>query len=192
MAEKLKKRIQEIQARLKERPETAMVTITAASRVVDSEGWLSEIKVRDHTLAGDLPLNFAGTDRGPKPTEFVLVGLATCHEVTYRVVAESLGIPLDGIAVALTAVSDARGFIGLDDRARPGFVEVRGTVTLDTPASDADVERLRQMVEKHCPVLDALRNPVTVTMEVVNARATRDSKQSAPPAPPRRTGSPAR
>jgi uncharacterized OsmC-like protein len=192
MAEKLKKRIQEIQARLKTRPETAMVSITAASRVVDPEGWLSEIKVRDHTLIGDLPLSFGGTDRGPKPTEFVLVGLATCHEVTYRVVAESLGIPLDGVSVTVTGVSDARGFMGLDDRVRPGFAEVRGTVTLDTPASQADVERLRQMVEKHCPVLDALRVPVPVTMEVVNARALRDSTRSAPPVPPLRTGSPAR
>jgi putative redox protein len=170
MAEKLRKRIQEIQAKLKAQPEKAMVSITAASRVVDGSGWLSEVKVRDHTFAGDLPESFAGTDRGPKPTEFVLVGLATCHEVTYRVVAESLGIPLDGVSVTVSGVSDARGFIGLDDRVRPGFLEVRGTVTLDTPASDADVARLRQMVEKHCPVLDDLRAPVPVTMEVVNAR----------------------
>ena len=105
----------------------------------------------------------------PVRIEFVLVALATCHEVTYRVVAESLGIPLDGVSVTVTAVSDGRGFIGLDHRVRPGFLEVRGQVTLDTPASDAEVERLRQMVEKHCPVLDDLRNPVPVTMEVVNA-----------------------
>ena len=166
MAEKLKKRIQEIQARLKTQPEKAMVSITAASRVVDGEGWLSEIKVRDHTLIGDLPASFGGTDRGPKATEYVLVGLATCHEVTYRVVAESLGIPLDGVSVTVTAVSDARGFIGLDDRVRPGFLRVQGTVTLDTPASDADVERMRRMVEKHCPVLDALRAPVPVVMDL--------------------------
>ena len=170
MAEKLRRRVQEIQAKLKGQPEKAMVSITAASRVVDSDGWLSEIKVRDHTLTGDLPESFAGTDRGPKPTEFVLVGLATCHEVTYRVMAESLGIPLDGVSVTVTGVSDAKGFVGLDDRVRPGFLEVRGTVTLDTPASDADIARLRQMVEKHCPVLDALRAPVPVTMEVVSAR----------------------
>lgn len=170
MAEKLRKRIGEIQAKLKAQPDKAMVSITAASRVVDADGWRSEIKVRDHTLTGDLPENFAGTDRGPKPTEFMLVALATCHEVTYRVVAESLGIALDGVSVTVTGVSDARGFIGLDDRVRPGFLEVRGTVTLDTPASEADVERLRQMVEKHCPVLDDLRAPVPVTMEVVKAR----------------------
>ena len=170
MAESLKKRIQEIQAMLKARPDKAMVSITAASRAVDGDGWLSEVRVRDHVLTGDLPANFAGTDRGPKPTEFVLVGLATCHEVTYRVMAESLGIPLDGVSVTVTGVSDARGFIGLDDRVRPGFLEVRGTVMLDTPASDADVARLRQMVEKHCPVLDDLRAPVPVAMEVVNAR----------------------
>lgn len=178
MAEKLRRRIQEIQARLKSQPDKAMVSITAASRLVEGDGWRSEVKVRDHTLVGDLPANFAGTDRGPKPTEFVLVGLAFCHEVTYRVVAESLGIPLDGVSVTVTAVSDARGFVGLDERVRPGFLEVRGTVTLDTPASDADVERMRRAVEKHCPVLDALRVPVPVTMEVVNARHTSDAGAS--------------
>ncbi len=170
MNEKMSKRIQEIQARLKAQPEKAVISITAASRMVDGNSWLSEVRVRDHTLTGDVPGNFGGTDRGPKPTEFLLVGLATCHEVTYRVVAESLGILLDGISVTVTGVSDARGFIGLDDRFRAGFLEVRGTVTLDTTASEADVERLRQMVEKHCPVLDALRAPVPVTMEVVNVR----------------------
>lgn len=170
MAEKLRKRIEEIQAKLKAQPDKAMVSITAASRAVDGESWLSEVRVRDHLLTMDLPPNFAGTDRGPKPTEFLLVALATCHEVTYRVVAESLGIALDGVSVTVTGVSDARGFIGLDERVRPGFLEVRGTVTLDTPASQADVERLRQMVEKHCPVLDDLRAPVPVTMEVLKVR----------------------
>jgi len=170
MAEKLRKRILEIQERLNTQPEKAMVSITAASRAVDGESWLSEVKVRDHVVMMDLPENFAGANRGPKPTEFLLVALATCHEVTYRVVAESLGIPLDGVSVTVTGVSDGRGFIGLDNHVRPGFLQVRGEVTLDTPASDADVERLRQMVEKHCPVLDDLRAPVPVTMEVVRAR----------------------
>ena len=90
MAESLKKRIDEIQAMLKARPDKAMVSITAASRAVDGEGWLSEVKVRDHVLTGDLPANFGGTDRGPKPTEFLLVALATCHELTYRGLAGSL------------------------------------------------------------------------------------------------------
>ena len=61
------------------------------------------------------------------------------------------------------------------DRVRPGFLQVRGEVTLDTPASDADVERLRRMVEKHCPVLDDLRAPVPVTMEVVRAQGAAKS-----------------
>lgn len=170
MAEKLRKRILEIQERLNTQPEKAMVSITAASRAVDGENWRSEVKVRDHIVTMDLPASFAGTDRGPKPTEFVLVALASCHEVTYRLVAESLGIPLDGVSVTVTGVSDARGFVGLDQHFRAGFLEVRGMVTLDTPANDTDVERLRQMVERHCPVLDDLRSPVPVSMEVAITR----------------------
>ena len=70
MAEKLRKRILEIQEKLNAQPEKAMVSITAASRAVDGESWLSEVRVRDLLVTMDLPASFAGTDRGPnRPLE---------------------------------------------------------------------------------------------------------------------------
>ena len=54
----------------------------------------------------------------------------------------------------------------MDSNVFPGFKEVRGTVYLDSTASDADLERLQNMVELYCPVLDDLRRPVDVDIKL--------------------------
>ena len=35
-----------------------------------------------------------GTNQGPRPSEYVLAALAACQEVTYRLYADALDIPL--------------------------------------------------------------------------------------------------
>lgn len=71
-------------------------------------------------------------------------------------------IPLKEVRVELRGVQDLRGFLGVKNNIAAGFQEVRGSVYLDSAASDAELERLRQTVEQHCPVLDDLRRPVDV------------------------------
>ena len=46
--------------------------------------------------------------------------------------------------------------------------EVRGTVTIRSGASETDLTRLREAVDRHCPVLDDLRRPVPVTLDLRN------------------------
>jgi len=96
----------------------------------------------------------------------VLAALATCQEITYRLYADSLGIPLDGVSVKVTGDLDLRGFFAVDETVRPGFGAIRAEVTLDSPASEAELERLRQTVDRHCPVLDILRaaTPVSISL----------------------------
>ena len=76
-----------------------------------------------------------------------------------------LGIPLDDIHVELEGLVDGRGFLGVEG-VTPGFSEVRGTVTIRSSASEAELDRLREAVDRHCPVLDDLRRPVPVTLEL--------------------------
>ena len=66
----------------------------------------------------------------------------------------------------MTGLQDLQGFLGVDNNIAAGFQEVRGRVFLDSTASDAELERLRQTVERHCPVLDDLRRPVDVEIEM--------------------------
>lgn len=150
--------------RLAERPDKAEVEVHVESQQVS--GLKSRVKARGFELTIDMPSGFAGGDEGPRPGEFVLAALAACHEITYRLYADYLDIPLDKIAVSVTGVSDARGFLGPEHGISPGFKAIRGTIAIESPADDRDIERLRQAVNAHCPVLDDLRRAVSVELDV--------------------------
>ena len=146
-------------------PDKCAVTVKADSQLVD--GFMSRVKAREFDIVVDQNKGMGGTDQGPRPSEYVLAALAACHEVTYRLYADVLGIPLDKVSVSVTGHSDARGFFGMDNSVRAGFSHVTGEIEVETSASDDDLERLRQAVNQHCPVLDDLRQPVSVELNLV-------------------------
>jgi uncharacterized OsmC-like protein len=160
----LKQIIQDTQANLRARPEQAVATFAVDSRQV--EGVRSETKVRQFTLTIDEPPSLGGTDLGPNPVELVLAALATCQEITYRAYATALGVPLDSVSVKLEGDLDLRGFFAVGEEARPGFAAVRGVVKLQSPASPAELARLKEVVDAHCPVLDILKAPVPVALSL--------------------------
>jgi putative redox protein len=127
-------------------------------------GFRSTVKIRDFTLTVDQPKGFGGTNTGPKPSEVLLAALAACQEVTWRLYADALGIPLGCIRVELDGLQDLRGFLDVGREARAGFERIAGTVIVDSPASDIDIDRLKRSVDLHCPVLDDLRTPVPVEL----------------------------
>lgn len=101
------------------------------------------------------------------PALKVLQALAQCHEQTYRLYAEALGIPLDSVQVRLQAAMDLRGVYAAADRVRAGFGQLAATVEISSPADIYEIERLRVTVERHSPVLDLVRNPTPVKIELV-------------------------
>ncbi len=65
---------------------------------------------------------------------------------------------------------DLRGFFAVDESVRAGYGAIRGTVHLVSDASDEDIAKLREIVNAHCPVLDIMKNPVPVALEVVHEK----------------------
>ena len=161
----LKTRIENVRARLDAEPGRAVRVVRAESR--RRSGFESEAKAGECRLILDQPPALGGAARGPRPGEVVLMALASCQEHTYRVHAALLGVPIEEIHVELEGLVDSRGFLG-DENIAPGFSEVRGTVTIRSSASEADIDRVRKAVDRHCPVLDDLRRPVPVTLELRN------------------------
>ena len=160
------------QAKLREKPSRGLMSDTVKSRQVD--GFESHVSIRDFSIVADEPKSFGGGDKGPKPSELLLAALASCQEVTYRLYADALEIPLRHVSVKVTGEADLRGFVDVDS-IRAGLQRVTGTVTLDSPASPEDIERLRQAVDAHCPVLDSLQTPISVDLDV----AVTNSEQQA-------------
>jgi uncharacterized OsmC-like protein len=149
---------------LRNKPDKSRVEVHASSQLV--ENFRSHIKVRDFEVIADQPANMGSGDQGPRPSEYVLAALAACHEVTYRLYADAMDINLKEISVSVTGLSDAKGFFNLDDETPAGFSEVYGDIMIDSDASDEDIERLRLAVNRHCPVLDDLRKPMKVELEL--------------------------
>jgi putative redox protein len=144
--------------------ERAKVRYRSISALV--EGLRCETQTRDFKLTVDERTLLGGTDQGPNPMELILTALGACQEITYRLYADLLGIPLDGVVVEVTGDVDLCGFFSVDDEARPGYTGIAAEVIIDSPASDDDIERLKEAVESHCPVLDIIGNatPVAVTV----------------------------
>ena len=157
--------VRDTRAALAAAPEgAAIATFRADSRQV--AGLRSDVRIRDFEVAVDEPLTLGGQDTAPNPVELALAALATCQEITYRLHADHLGIPLDSVAVSLEGDIDLRGFFGVDETVRAGFAAIRGTVTLESSAPAADLDRLKAHVDARCPVLDLLSNATPIALEL--------------------------
>lgn len=164
MSDSLQQLIIDTQTAYRADPSEAQATFESASALQD--GLCSHVTIRDHSLVVDEPEQLGGADSGPNPVELVLAALGTCQEITYRAYATALGIPLDKVSVKLEGDIDLRGFFAVDDNVRPGYQKIHGTVHLESSASEAELEQLRQAVNAHCPVLDILSNPVPVELDL--------------------------
>jgi putative redox protein len=164
MSTELKELIQTTQESFRKDPGAAKATFESSSRL--QSGFHSEAALRQHRLTVDEPAALGGTDLGPNPVELILAALGTCQEITYRAYAAAMGIRLDGVSVELEGDLDLRGFFAVDPSVRPGYEGIRGTVTLESSANPADLERLREAVNAHCPVLDIIAKPVPVDLQL--------------------------
>ncbi|CAM5642580.1 hypothetical protein MAUB1S_11072 [Mycolicibacterium aubagnense] len=142
----------------------ATVAFQARSQLAD--GFRSNVAIRQFSVAVDEPPALAGQDTAPNPVEYILAALGSCQEITYRLYADALGIPLDSVSVQLSGDIDLRGFFNVDPEVRPGYQRISAEVHLDSPAPEADIARLKETVDRHCPVLDILRNPTPVDLRL--------------------------
>lgn len=166
MSEKksFKKEFEDFQSTYRTDAERAKVRYRSVSALVD--GLRCEAQTRNFKITVDERKLLGGSDAGPNPMELILTALGACQEITYRLYADLLGIPLDGITVEVTGDIDLCGFFSVDDETRPGYLGIVADVIVDSPASDEDIQRLKEAVESHCPVLDIIGNATPVTISL--------------------------
>ena len=164
MSVQLKQVFTDNHSTLKAHPEQAVATFAVESR--GHAGLHRRVSIRDFSIDVDEPPGLGGTDRAANPAEYALAALATCQEITYRLHAAALGIPLEDVSVSLEGDVDLRGFFAAKEGIRPGFQEIRGRVRFDSTASPEDLQRLKEVVDAHCPVLDLFRHATAVRLEI--------------------------
>ena len=112
-----------------------------------------------------------GSGLGACSGDMLLEALVACAGVTLNAVATALGIELRDALLQAEGDLDFRGTLGVAKDAPVGFQNIRLSITLDTGASDEQLETLLRLTERYCVVYQTLVRPptMTVTRQVVEA-----------------------
>lgn len=117
-------------------------------------------------LEGDEPPVLLGTNVGPNAVETVLSALASCLTVGIVYNAAAREIPIESLSFVLEGDIDLQGFLGLSERVRPGYQNIRLSCRVKSDAPREKLEELWEYVQRTSPVLDIVRNPVPVLLTI--------------------------
>ena len=145
---------------LTHKPARGFLTFATTARLVD--GLRCEIEDGAWRLAADMPANIGGNNTAPSPGVLGRGALASCLVIGLSRWAARLGVPLDALEVEVEAELDARGELGMDERIRPGYGEVRYTISIRSPAPRELVDDLIATAERHSPYLDVFGQAVAL------------------------------
>lgn len=127
---------------------------TARTKVRLRPGLECEVVEGQWHLTVGLSEKSGGTNAGPNPGVLGRGALGSCLALGYALWAIRLDVPLDSVEVDVEADYDSRGELGVSDDVPPGYTQVRYTVTVSSPAPEADVRRMIEVADKYCPYRD--------------------------------------
>ena len=131
-------------------------------------GAKSEDNSRDKAfvLEGGEPPVLLGQNHGPNAVEAVLHAIASCLSVGFIYNAAARGIHIRSLEFTTEGHLDLHAFLGLPDTTRPGYEGITVRYKVDADASRENLTELCNYVQQTSPVLDIIRNPVPVKVEM--------------------------
>lgn len=158
--------LRSIQAPLKQRyredPDAALVTLTAEGRL--GEGVACNVATSRALIEAGLHPATGGSGLQACSGDMLLQALVACAGVTLQAVATALGIPIASGSLCAEGDLDFRGTLGVAKDTPVGFRDIRLFFSLDTTATAEELEKLLELTERYCVVLQTLRgNPVVTT-----------------------------
>jgi len=131
---------------------------TAASRTRVREGLVCDIEDGPWKLTADFSAKLGGGETAPNPGTYGRAALGSCLAIGYMIRAAKYGVPIAALEVEVQADYDTGALLGTSP-APPGYREVRYAVTVESPASDAEVRRVLDEADAHSPYLHIFMRP---------------------------------
>jgi putative redox protein len=122
--------------------------------IIGRDHYRTEIFASGKTIIADEPEELGGTDLGPAPGEFLMVSLASCTAITFRMYADRKKWDVTGIKVEVD-------FEKLEFRSL-----FRLNVYLEGNLDEEQRQRLLQ-IAKLCPVHKTLANPIEINTNLI-------------------------
>jgi uncharacterized OsmC-like protein len=158
--------LRSIQAPLKDRyrqtPEAALITLRAQGRLAD--GVSCKVETGKAPVVAGLHQATGGSGLSACSGDMLLEALVACAGVTVAAVATALGIALRDGTVHAEGDLDFRGTLGLSKDVPVGFQKIRLRFTVDTDASEAELDTLVRLTERYCVVLQTLVHPPALSV----------------------------
>jgi uncharacterized OsmC-like protein len=156
-----------LKERYREEPASAIVTMRAEG-ALDGSGIACKVDTGRALVEAGLHPAAGGTGLQACSGDMLLEALVACAGVTLRSVATSLELDVTG-TVRAEGDLDFRGTLGVDREASVGFTEIRLAFDLESDASEEQLDRLVELSERYCVVLQTLTRgvPVDVTRRPV-------------------------
>jgi uncharacterized OsmC-like protein len=153
--------LRSIQAPLKDRyredASAALVTLHAEGRI--GEGLSCKVETGKALVTAGLHPATGGSGLAACSGDMLLEALVACAGVTLNAVATALGIELRDAKLRAEGDLDFRGTLGVSREAKVGFRDIRLQFTLDTDATDEQLDTLMKLTERYCVVYQTLAQP---------------------------------
>lgn len=172
-----KEQLRAIQTPIKEKyrqdPQAALLTVRATGRASTDLAFTVEskrgaIEAGPHAATG-------GVGDLASAEDLLLEALIACSGVTLQAVATSFGVKLRDARIIAEGDVDLRGTLALSKDVPVGFREIRLRFELDADAPDEKLDKLVEVTERYCVVLQTLRQPT----RIVSTRSPRPMKTEA-------------
>jgi uncharacterized OsmC-like protein len=159
-----------LKARYKEDPGSAMRTLRAVGKV-SQETLSCALQTGKPCVPPGLHPAAGGDGSGACPGDMLLEALVGCAGVTLASVATAMGLEVSGATVSAEGDLDFRGTLGVAKGAPVGFSQIRLVFEIDTDAPSEKLDKLIQLAERYCVVLQTLARPPSIEIRRGAAQA---------------------
>ncbi len=147
--------------------EAAYTDSPATARLTDPQGLAVEVSgPNDATISTDMPTSVGGTNTTASPGWYLRAAEASCVATLIAMRAAQLGVTIEGVEVTVDSESNDFGILGIGDETHAGPLSTRIAATVRAQAPDAVIREIIDWAVDHCPVTDAVKRAVPMTVEV--------------------------
>jgi uncharacterized OsmC-like protein len=122
----------------------------------------SAASVNSHTTSGLHP-SAGGDGTFACSGDMLLQSLVACSGVTFAAVATAMELHISATRVTAQGTMDFRGTLGVDRQVPIGLTSIHLSFAVETSESEEKIEKLIQLTERYCVVLQTLKNSVAVS-----------------------------
>lgn len=126
---------------------------------------------RSFKVAIDEPYELLGGNSAPNPQEMLMAALNACVMVGYVAGASSRGITLTRLEIETSGELDLRGFLGIDDKVKPGYDTIHYVVRIQGNGSPEQFREIHETVMKTSPNYFNLSQPVRIDAKLEVGKA---------------------